>query len=314
MSRPQLPHALLQEAAQWFVELQDGAQDPAREQRWRAWLVSSPAHAQAWQQLQSVWRSCEGLPGEPSRAALERAAQRGAARRQALRRMGAGLGMAAGLWLGWPQGQAWLADYRSALGEVRDWTLPDGSQLWLNSASAVNLAFDAGGRGLRLLQGELLLHSAPEQRPWHIATAWGDLQAPEPGERLRASVLSRGEELQLNVFEGRLMLAAAPRGVAAGEQLRLRPGEAPWRGPAQDLRRSWQQGLLVAQELPLAEVVQELAQRQRGYLACAPEVAGLRLVGTFPLQDVPLALQALSVALPVRIHRPLPWWTTVEAA
>ena len=40
----------------------------------------------------------------------------------------------------------WTADYRSAAGELREVALSDGSRLYLNTASAVDVAFSAASR------------------------------------------------------------------------------------------------------------------------------------------------------------------------
>ncbi|WP_440862721.1 FecR domain-containing protein [Symbiopectobacterium purcellii] len=48
----------------------------------------------------------------------------------------------------------WLADQRTAIGEIRRLTLDDGSVLTLNTDSAVNLRFDTRQRTVELVQGE----------------------------------------------------------------------------------------------------------------------------------------------------------------
>jgi transmembrane sensor len=45
----------------------------------------------------------------------------------------------------------------TATGERRTLLLPDGSRLVLNTASAVNIAFDANARHIRLVAGEILV-------------------------------------------------------------------------------------------------------------------------------------------------------------
>ncbi|MBW6154852.1 FecR domain-containing protein, partial [Pseudomonas aeruginosa] len=71
----------------------------------------------------------------------------------------------------------WLADQRTGVGEQRRLTLPDGSLLTLNTDSAVDLAFDASQRLVRLLRGEIFVDSRADPRPFRVATAEARLHA-----------------------------------------------------------------------------------------------------------------------------------------
>ncbi len=50
----------------------------------------------------------------------------------------------------------WQADYLTATGELQQVTLPDGSHMTLNTASAVALDFKEGRRRIKLLAGRSL--------------------------------------------------------------------------------------------------------------------------------------------------------------
>jgi len=65
--------------------------------------------------------------------------------------------------------------------------------------------------------------------------------------------------------------------------------------------------------MSLGEVVKELRRYRNGYLGIAPEVAHLRVFGSFPLRDTDNTLSMLASALPIRIQRTLPWWVSIEA-
>ncbi|MER1156796.1 FecR domain-containing protein, partial [Pseudomonas aeruginosa] len=62
------------------------------------------------------------------------------------------------VWWGW-RAQVWRdgfgADYLTAVGERRDLVLEDGSQVEMNTDSAVDVRYDAGQRLLRLYRGEI---------------------------------------------------------------------------------------------------------------------------------------------------------------
>ena len=71
--------------------------------------------------------------------------------------------------------------------------------------------------------------------------------------------------------------------------------------------------MLVVDNVRLGDMIQELGRYRHGYLGVAPEVADLRITGSFPLHDTDLALDALLPTLPVQIERRTAWWINVVA-
>lgn len=309
---------VLQQAAEWFAALHADEPDALERERWQAWLDADPAHAEAWRRVEAMSQRFERLPELAGRQAAMRALRVPArpGRRRLLRSV-AVLG-ATGL-TGWLVGRdegplPWRADYRTGTGERRELALADGSRLWLNSGSAVCVAFDARQRGLRLLKGELLIETARDVRPLVVHAQEAALHAR--GTRFSVRRDERGCHLAVyaGAVEARPVLPVPPVLVTAGQGLRI---DASGQVEAQLPRRgqeSWSRGLLVADGMRLADFIAELARHQPGYLGCAPEVAELRLVGSFPLDDAEQIYVALERALPVRVSRSLPWWRRVEAA
>ncbi|MNC61322.1 fec operon regulator FecR [compost metagenome] len=76
---------------------------------------------------------------------------------------------------------------------------------------------------------------------------------------------------------------------------------------------AWTRGMLVVDNARLEDLVHELGRYRRGHLGVAPEVADLRITGSFPLQNTDLALSALLPTLPVQIEQHTQWWVTVAA-
>ncbi|NER61407.1 iron dicitrate transport regulator FecR, partial [Pseudomonas sp. MAFF212428] len=60
---------------------------------------------------------------------------------------------------------------------VRQVTLSDNSQLWLNHNTRVDIAFTPQQRRLVLIQGEILLDSSNDPRPLVIETPSGEVRA-----------------------------------------------------------------------------------------------------------------------------------------
>ena len=305
-------YAALEQAAEWFAVLGDERVGEAQRQAWRHWLAASPAHAAAWQRVEAISGQFQALPAAQRSLAHGALQRSGRSRRQVLGSLlllGAGgmLGLGATR-LPW---QGWTADLRSATGQVRELRLADGSHLWLNSASAVDVRYDASQRLLRLWQGELLLDSAADDRPLLVETVHGRLQALGT----RFSVRMRDEQTQLSVFQGAVRIdcrGGPSRVLQAGEQAAFDTRHIGGSSPAAPAREAWQRGVLLADERPLGEFIAELAEHVPGYLGVDPRVADLRLVGAFPLANPERIYAALEASLPVRVRRRWPWWVSLE--
>ncbi|PRA33049.1 FecR domain-containing protein [Pseudomonas poae] len=308
-----LSHASLEQAAQWYVRLQDqgGAQE---QQRWQAWVAQNPEHLAAWQYVERVSQRFVPLLEQPQGAS--RALR--SSRRQTLKTLLVVCGGSTLAWGTWRSTalpllvSGWSADYATASGETRDTLLADGSHVWLNALSALDVRFDAAQRLLHLRFGEVLIDTAKDaHRPFLVDTEQGRMQALGT----RFSVVHDDNHTQLNVFEGRVhvtTLSQQVRIIEAGQQsVFTRDGFQP-AAPASQAREAWSRGVLLADNLPLGELVAELNRYRRGHLGCDPSVAQLPVMGSFPLMDSDHALHLLQAALPVRVERLMPWWVTVR--
>lgn len=304
-------------AAQWFSRTTSGAFGEADRQAWMQWRQHHPAHERAWQQVESISRRFGIPPPEIGMAALYR--RPAYPRRQALRSLavvclGAGVG-----WLAWRQ-TPWhdqVADYRTATGERREFTLPDGTRLMLDTATAVAVHFGPDERRVELLHGEIHVATAldAQRRPLIVATRFGLLQPI--GTRF---VVRQDDALvHLMVLEGRVQALAegrapAPRAgtlVHAGQRIRMDHSGISAPEAIRGSADAWTQGLLVADGLSLADFAAELSRYRPGILGCATAVAGLRLSGSFPLDDTDRALAAAARALPIRIQRLTRYWVRI---
>lgn len=313
-------HAILQQAAHWYAELSAEAADDSTRAAWLHWHGQSELHRQAWLYVERISQRFAPLQGDGEVAlqTLKGARRAQHSRRQVLRTLAVLSGGTLLGWAGWRNTPlpglvaGWRADYRSATGEVRELTLGDGSHVWLNSASALDVDLQADLRLLHLVAGEVLIDTHHDSRPFVITTAEGRLRALGT----RFSVQQQDGRTLLNVFEGAVEVrntAGQVRIAQAGEQLGFDAQAIGALQPASQGRQSWSQGMLLASDMPLSAFVEELAAHRHGHLGVAPQVANLRVTGTFPLHDGDQALAMLEDVLPIRVHRPLPWWHTVEA-
>lgn len=312
--------AAVQRAAAWMARLWSDDASEGDRQACDAWRAADPSHETAWRSLQGIEARLHRLPAEITRPALQAQPAPGTPlpRRRLL--LGLGLSGLAATYLAGGR-EAWqiaTADLRSPTGEIREARLPDGSQLWLSSATAVELRYDTVERLLLLHAGEILVQTAadpqPAPRPFRVRGRHGSVEAlgtrfslRQDAARSRVTVLEGAVEVRPAQAPGQVLRVEAGQG-SVFDRLQAQPPE-----PAAAAAAAWQRGVLVADGLPLAEVVAELARFRPGWLDCDPAVAGLRVSGVFPLLDTDRALHNLSLALPVSLRRRSRYWVRVQA-
>lgn len=320
MAMPALEFTILQEAAEWFALLRSEDAGEADRDRWRAWLEARPANGKAWQQVEQIECQFRLLPGTLAHDALAAPGQR---RRKLAKSMAMlCVSMAAGgALLASRQGRSTMASltaqYRSDFGASRQVTLADGTSVWLNSASAMDVIYDAGRRIILLHSGEILVQSAPDTqrpaRPLAVQTRHGRMRALGT----RFTVQMTNADTVIAVFEGAVEVSPADskisRVVSADSGLRFGNDWIGRPAPCDESSAAWSRGLLTPDNMRLDDFLAELGRYRRGYLGCAPDVAGLRLVGVYPLADTDRILNTLAATLPVQVRRILPWWVIVES-
>jgi len=313
----------LEAAANWYATLQSETASTADHQAWQAWLNQSQAHARAWSYIESVSQRFDPLRSGGHQAALagiQAARLGGTGRRQALAGLASVVGLGIAGWMGWRHTalpevlMAWGADHRTSTGEQREITLMDGSQVWLNTNSALSVHYHARARLLKLAAGEILVETAQDigNRPFYVETRFGRLQALGT----RFSVFHDDKRTRLDVFESTVEIrnaAGSVQRVEAGERAEFTADSISAILPAERAREAWRRGVVVADNIPLEALINDLARYQHGHLGVAAEVAKLSVMGVYPVNDITRTLSMLESALPIRVKRSLSWWVTLEA-
>ncbi len=312
--------AILQEAAGWLVRFQSETLSAADRAAFDRWRDRSDSHRAAWARVEDMLRGFGQVPSAIGSHTLRGLDRPG--RRQAIRALGAllvlGPAAVAG-WRGLPW-REWAADARTATGERRRLDLADGTQLVLNTATAVDIQYTADERVLWLRAGEILLTTgrdpSPVYRPFIVRTTQGTIRALGT----RFMVRDDGAGIRVAVFDGTVRIQPQGRGanpepasmlLHAGQQTVFTADDIAPVAPADTASTSWEQGMLTVRDWRLADLVDQLARYRRGVLRCDPAVAGLRVSGAFPLADIDGSLRLLEKTLPVRISRVTPFWITV---
>jgi len=294
---------ILEEAADWMVQLSDGKATAADRAACENWRQRSPEHAQAWARAERLMHKFGGLPPALAMPALNRVSP---GRRAAVAKLALLLAAMPAGWFGWQlvEEKGWAADYRTALGERRDIQLADGTRVTLNTQTAIDVRFDATQRTITLREGEILVQTAPDtvfpRRPISVQSVEGGMEALGT----RFSVREEGNRTHLVVLEGAVRITpkeapSAQRILQAGEQTSFTDSAIGRSAEVDDAAVSWTHGMLMADRMRIADFAAELERYRRGIVRVEPEVANLRVSGAFPVDDTDQALAMLVSTVPV---------------
>lgn len=311
--------AIVKRAAQWMARLwsDDATEDDrAACARWRA---EHPDHELAWNRLQGFEDKLYSVPQEAARQALRAPHGKNITRRRTIQLLGLGV-VTGGITYFARDTDAWriaFAEHGTATGDIREIILPDGTQLVLASASAIDVQYSSHERLIVLRAGEIMVTTArdpaPAYRPFRVQGRHGTVQAL--GTRF---TVSQDEGLShVAVYDGAVEIrpAHAPDDVTridAGQATSFSTHHVQTPRPAQESDAAWTRGILVANDLPLSQVIARLGQYRTGLLRCDSAIARLKVTGVFPLHDTDRALHNLTLALPVKTVYRTRYWVTVQ--
>ncbi|PMQ07769.1 hypothetical protein PseAD21_27210 [Pseudomonas sp. AD21] len=307
---------VLDAAIAWQLSLDSGS--PLEREEFAKWHAAHEEHARAWRQLGMLDQRFSVASGPARNALLQ--SREGILRR--VRRLGSGLAsivavVGVALLVGdrYLPLDYWLADQRTATGEQRTVHLADGTLLNLNTHSAVDVRFDARQRLIVLQEGEIMVETGHgDARPFIVETREGSMRA------LGTRFLVKREEQGTRLSVLQSAVAAHPQSqpkeqiLREGQQVLIRNDRLDTIAALTPGADAWTRGMLVVDNARLEDLVHELGRYRRGYLGVAPEVADLRITGSFPLHDTDKALSALLPTLPVQIEQHTPYWVTVAKA
>ncbi|MBD8680156.1 FecR family protein [Pseudomonas sp. CFBP 13719] len=310
MNEPIKPSAsaidLEDQAIEHWVHLTSGRASEADHRAFARWRRRSAEHEAAARLAERMWqalpqtRSAQSfvVPASVARRPLRWAA------------LATGVGALALTGLSEPA-KVYFADYATPVGERRALTLEDGSQVWLNSGSALSVHYSSTRREISLIKGEALFQvSKDASRPFVVQASGGSVQAVGT----RFDVDRQGEQVRVGVTEGEVKVSSGGAVVPlkAAQRLEYAAGAAPSATGALDLgtASAWQRGKLIFNRQPLAEVFADIERYLPGSLVIAGRLPSTAVSGVFNLDDIPGMLDVLARTQPVRIYR-MPWLTLV---
>lgn len=303
------------EAARWLVALEDAPDDAELRGQIDAWRAASPRNEAAWRDTCAVY----GLMADtaPQHRPLwdDRVAPtlRGGRR---WRHAAAGVALALAACVLMVVGPGLLvrlqADQATSTAEVRSIGLDDGSVVRLAPDSAIDIAYEAGRRRIRLLSGEAFFEVRPDAARPFVVEARG-VQTTVLGTSFNVRASADGAEVAVQSGLVRVDAAAAQPPVT----LRLEPGEwaqvarsgvvARGRMPADEVA-PWLGGQIVARDRPMAEIVDDLRRYFAGSIVLVDgDLATRRVTGVYNLADPAGALRAIVGAHGGSVRQVSPW-------
>lgn len=258
---------LRREAQAWVVRLASGQASVADGEAFRRWCAQSAEHARAFKETRGAWQQLAPV----ARQAAARQADKARRARAALPARRAFLGgavAAATAYLAfkpplglWPAVDELTADVRSGTGEQRHVALAGDATVQLNTQTRINLSRSGGAEQIDLLAGEVELKTAGQ--PVSLTAGAGRVTATAGCVNVRYT----DGLVRVTCLEGsaRVAIRHDTLDLVAAQQVVLGAGgaSAPKRVDAEQVT-AWRRGVLEFNNVPLAQVVDEINRYRPG--------------------------------------------------
>ena len=305
----------------WIMEI---AENPSRETECLAWREADPAHEEAWQEADRVWRRAAefGSLDRPDWRAEIDALTVPAWRRPARWAIAASVVLT----LGGTLYVRSLPDLRAetVVAETRRLALTDGSRVTLSGKSGVAVHFAQGSRRVVLDHGQVFFEVAQDTaRPFTVVAGGAEIRVTgtkfdvrKVGDDVRVSVLEGRVELRRHGLLPMLTPAEPERVLTAGLRSELAPGAAHFtrEAPVAVAAGDWRSGRLFYHEAPIEDIVADLQRYSTVRVRIDdPAVARTKLTTSFRADQTASFLESLPDALPIRLDRMSDGTVLIEA-
>lgn len=308
---PQSPSALEDEALAWVVRLHSGHASDQEVRACEAWQHVSPAHQRAFREASTLWEEI-GSVGPPRHSSSQTVRPADSHRRRWWPRLRRWSLVACAFlltigWLSWEpllnQFRLQTAQHRTAVGQQEQVVLQDGSQLVLNTDTALNVVFSPQGREVYLLKGEAAFSVAPDSmRSFTVRSQ--DTATTALGTKF--VVQTQSDWVTVTVSEHAVQVSSpnsttsSPIVIREGQQI-SHLTDGGW-GAAQSVdanqASAWQRGKMIFQAQPLGAVVADLNRYRHGHIFILnPSLRSLPVTGVFEINDPDAALRVIEQTL-----------------
>lgn len=316
----------MDQACAWIARLRSDSVTAADRRDFAQWMKASDQNREAFDDMAELWGDLGALQhmpidtlfpeSRPSPATINR--QKTSERAQSepprwdLTRWLMGSGVVAAclvvtVWIGnqWLSGQGAQEQlYATTVGETRIVTLADGSRVQLNTNSELQVTYSREERHTELLRGEAFFDVTRQtSRPFTVAA--GKAKIRVLGTEF--NVERNKDNTRVSVTGGTVAVSEAstapglrPESVKLVKNQKVSvsgSGLSDVASTSADEALDWTRGVLVFEDTPLSEALEELNRYLAVPAEAAPSVAERRLSGTFEISDPDNTLKAITAAL-----------------
>ncbi|WP_159107269.1 FecR domain-containing protein [Azospirillum sp. B4] len=294
------------EAAAWMARLHAPDRTAETEAAFRAWCAADPAHAAAFEHMTAVWDVAGGLHAERASLAARPSPTSGVrtpSRRLVLAGVAGALVLAVGgvgFWRG-----AGATVYSTAVGEQRRVILADGTRVILDTDSEIRVRLDDKARRVALVRGRASFTTATtDPRPFEVEAGGRHVRA-QPGAT-QVDIRRDADDVTVTLLTGGAQVTglpgdAAPVSLAVGQQLVAASAGIRMNQPNVADAVAWQGGRAVFRDDTLAAAVAEMNRYSAVKLSVAPDVAALRVSGTYRVGDNAAFARSVGTLLTLRV-------------
>lgn len=279
---------IIEEASEWLMRMQEQELSPQEQQQLQEWQQQSPMHQKVWQNALKLQTKFSDVPLDLLHPVLDKLDS--ANDQQSHKKyiwLLAILPALSALYYANDQ-QQWLADHRSAVGERKTFTLPDGGKIILNGRSAIDVDYSDKQRTVVLRKGEIWIETQPDslKRPFIVETKQGTAQA------LGTQYLVRMQPKQtfVAVHQGAVKIRTQANQQEAilnlNQQAYFDQHHIDTVHPMDVNQYSWTKGFLMVNEMPLKDFIQRLQPYQKGKIQLDRHIQDIKISGTYPVDDL----------------------------
>ncbi len=315
-----IPIEISQQATEWFVRLQADDVNEQEFSEFQAWLKQDQCHQYAWQCLEQFGFSLANIKHPLLHQAIVAVEQKDKSLWQH--------GLKSFIWLLvfgtgmfslyqvqqqqlWQQ---WQADYKTNVGEQKQIHLADGSQIILNTNTAINIDYNASNRKIELIKGEIQIvvgHDV-QHRPFLVQSRDGIMQ--DIGTHF--DIRQNDQDTVLAVTEGEVQITTLKSkekaSLVANQQVLFNQQTIQPIEPLHSKYNSWNNGTLNVYKMPLTEFITELDRYHQGKLRYDHNIVDLEVSGVFPVQDSEKVLHSLEQQLPIQVESEFYYWKKIS--
>lgn len=306
--KPTSPSEIENTAAMWVIKTTQRELNAQENSEFQHWVSASTEHANAYYRARQIWAltSCHQQPKKiikPIKAANSYLKKTIAASVLVC-------GLATLLW--WSENHEQI-DYQTKIGEVQHITLPDGSQVDLDSGAQLQLAFDGQYRQVNLLQGRAYFSVAPttgsELRPFQVKAKNGVTQALGT----EFAIDNEEDNVDVSVYQHSVkisLLSGQEVVVKAGNFTQYQQQISPILPLAKQNSEGWREGQIIFQQQTLSEIAAKISRYHKKQIIILANDNDGRLSGVLQINALESGLKHLASSKGLSVYE-VPFFTLI---